>query len=118
MRWAILLALAIWGAALWGCGMTRAHEAPSGWSYPTSCCSGHDCYPVDVEEVEALPGGTYRIRRTGEVYAQPDLPGAAPPEAEGRVWRWSGDQDFHRCSPTGKPGDTTSLCLFVPRPGV
>lgn len=104
--------------ALVGCGLASAHEAPSGWQYPIACCSGHDCYPVDAAAIEPRPGGAYRILATGEVFGPPDRPGPGPAEAHGRVHRWSGDQDFHRCSPTGQASDTTSYCLFVPRPGV
>lgn len=115
MRWAILIALAIWGAALWGCGMAPAHEAPSGWQYPSSCCSDQDCYRIDESEVRPAQGGGYRLVRTGEVFREPGAPGVTPSD---RTFRWSGDGEFHRCSPEGKPADATSLCLLVPRPGV
>jgi hypothetical protein len=43
---AVLAALAVAGVAL-------AHDAPSGWEYPSDCChgvgAGGDCHPVPCE---------------------------------------------------------------------
>lgn len=92
-----------------------AHEAPSGWTYPMSCCSNSDCYRIPESEVRPAQGGGYRLVRTGEVFNQPGAPGLDP---MARVFRWSEDGNFHRCSPSGKPEDEMSFCLFVPKPGV
>jgi len=29
----------------------QAHQAMSGWAYPASCCSGHDCAEIPAEAV-------------------------------------------------------------------
>lgn len=76
--------------------------------YPHDCCSGHDCYPVDAEEIEVLPNG-WRIIRTGET-----VPFG---QTTKRPWeRESMDGQFHRCSLGGDP-DAETLCLFVPAMG-
>ncbi len=38
----------------------RSHEAPSGWSYPTWCCSGKDCNRIPADRVKEGPDG-YRV---------------------------------------------------------
>lgn len=38
----------------------RAHTAPTGWSYPLSCCSGMDCGEISGAKVQELPTG-YRV---------------------------------------------------------
>jgi hypothetical protein len=35
----------------------RAHEAPSGWHYPSSCCSEGDCHPVSCGAIKEIEGG-------------------------------------------------------------
>jgi hypothetical protein len=97
-----------------GIGMARAHQAESGWAYPIACCSGNDCYSIAEEEVK-LVGGLYQIVKTGELFSNPD---SGEPPAGARKWRWSGDSQFHRCSPSGQQSDQLSFCLFVPAPGV
>ncbi|MFC3071507.1 hypothetical protein [Shinella pollutisoli] len=79
----------------------RAHDAPSGWSYPFACCSNDDCRPVAETAVGEGPAG-YVVRATGEVV----------PYADPRV-RASPDGDFHWCSVAGEATSRT-ICLFVP----
>lgn len=78
-----------------------AHEALSGWAYPTSCCSGRDCYPVSGPALEAAADG-YHIKATGEVI----------PFTSRRI-KPSGDGLYHRCSWGGNVNAST-ICLFIP----
>lgn len=87
-------------ASLWP-AVGKAHDAPSGWSYPFSCCSNQDCRPVAAKAVSERPQG-YVINITGEVV----------PYADKRV-RVSPDGEFHWCSVAGEEKSRT-LCLFVP----
>lgn len=82
-------------------GPVRAHDAPSGWSYPFKCCSGYDCRPVATSAVSERPEG-YVINNTGEVVSYTDK----------RV-RFSPDGEYHWCSMGGKDTGST-ICLFVP----
>jgi hypothetical protein len=34
-----------------------AHDAPSGWTYPIECCSGHDCDEIASDRVKAVASG-------------------------------------------------------------
>lgn len=81
-----------------------AHDAPSGWTYPSSCCSDFDCREVSGEAVEERPEG-YLIVATGEVIPMTD-----------RKVRVSPDGRFHWCSRGGKP-DGATICLFAPHGG-
>ena len=78
-----------------------AHDAPSGWTYPSSCCSGHDCYPVSGPALETAADG-YHIKATGEVI----------PFTSRRI-KPSGDGSYHRCSWGGDVNSST-ICLFIP----
>lgn len=79
----------------------RGHEAPSGWPYPSECCSGHDCYPISGDEIEATPVG-WLIKATNELIEYND-PKVKP----------SGDAQYRRCSAQGKR-DGRTICLFIP----
>ena len=35
----------------------HAHQAISGWTYPTSCCSNNDCQQIPESAVEITSGG-------------------------------------------------------------
>jgi hypothetical protein len=78
-----------------------AHEAPKGWSYPFSCCSGYDCREVSKSAIGEKPEG-YVINGTGEVL----------PYADKRI-KDSPDGEWHWCSVAGK-NDGKTICLFVP----
>ena len=82
----------------------RAHDAPTGWKYPLSCCSGFDCREVPASAVEEGPSG-YVIKTTGEIIPMSD-----------RKVRMSPDGVFHWCSVAGK-NDGKTICLFVPPRG-
>ena len=77
------------------------HDAPSGWSYPFSCCSMNDCRPVATKAISERPEG-FVINVTGEVVPYQDT----------RV-RPSPDGEFHWCSVAGGESGRT-ICLFVP----
>ena len=79
----------------------RAHDAPSGWTYPLACCSDFDCREVPDAAVLERPEG-YVIVATGEVIPMSD-----------RKVRHSPDGRFHWCSTGGRP-DGKTICLFVP----
>ncbi|MGH0295393.1 hypothetical protein [Sinorhizobium meliloti] len=78
-----------------------AHDAPSGWQYPSACCSTMDCRKVAQTAISERPQG-YIVRATGEVL----------PYADSRV-RMSPDGEYHWCSAAGKVYGKT-ICLFVP----
>ncbi|MQW89491.1 hypothetical protein [Sinorhizobium saheli] len=78
-----------------------AHDAPSGWQYPTACCSNLDCRQVAGTAISERPQG-YIVNATGEVL----------PYADSRV-RISPDGAYHWCSAAGKAYGKT-ICLFVP----
>lgn len=90
---ALLVALA--------CIPANAHDAPSGWSYSTSCCDTQDCHPVAPGEVVATPRG-YSIPASGETIPYND-----------RRIKPSGDSGMHRCSFYGFK-DAGTICLYVP----
>lgn len=94
---ALAVTLAVTGATT-----ARSHDAPSGWSYPFSCCSGYDCRPVTTKVVSEIQNG-YVINTTGEVV----------PFTDTRV-QSSPDGEYHWCSVAGADNGKT-ICLFVPQ---
>lgn len=80
----------------------KAHQAPTGWAYPFSCCGNQDCREVPGSTVKALPGG-YRAP-SGEFLASND-----------RRLKPSPDGLYHWCSVQGL-NDGKTLCLYVPPP--
>jgi hypothetical protein len=78
-----------------------AHEAPTGWRYPYSCCSGYDCREVSSKVIGEGPEG-YVIEGTGEVVSYSDARLKNSPDGE-----------YHWCSVAGAD-DTRTICLFVP----
>ncbi len=94
---ALTLALGVTSAAT-----AQAHDAPSGWKYPWSCCSGHDCRPVTAKTISEIPNG-YVIATTGEIV----------PFSDSRV-QSSPDGEYHWCSVAGAD-DGKTICLFVPQ---
>ena len=97
-----LVPLALPVALLATAPAARAHDAPSGWSYPFSCCSGYDCRPVSAKTISERPEG-YVIAGTGEVVGYGDE----------RI-RSSPDDEYHWCSVAGMD-DGKTICLFVPQ---
>jgi len=83
----------------------RAHEAPTGWTYPWACCSSIDCQEVQSSAVSERPQG-YVIQSTGEVVAYSDK----------RV-RNSPDGEYHWCAHVTGLDAGRTICLFVPPKG-
>ena len=89
----------------------RAHEAPSGWSYPAVCCSQRDCNMIPASRVSEGPEG-YRVVL---------LPGDHEMVKAGAsflipysVAKQSPDGEFHICIlPSG-----SVICFFVPPRGM
>lgn len=77
----------------------KAHDAPSGWSYPVECCSSIDCYEISPTEIAPIVGG-WMILHTGEFFSVDRV-------------KPSGDGRWHRCSEGGKRNAKT-ICLFIP----
>ncbi|MBZ7927634.1 hypothetical protein [Ensifer adhaerens] len=78
-----------------------AHDAPSGWSYPMSCCSNFDCREVPAADIGERPQG-FIVNATGETI----------PYKDSRI-RQSPDGEYHWCSTNGSHTGRT-ICLFVP----
>lgn len=100
----VRLSLLIFGAVapfLLSVAPSIAHDAPTGWSYPSKCCSGIDCRPVTAKQISERPEG-YVIQSSGEVVAYQDA----------RI-KDSPDGDYHWCSLQGAD-DSRTICLFVP----
>ncbi|TWG93832.1 hypothetical protein L598_000400001050 [Mesorhizobium sp. J18] len=79
----------------------KAHEAPTGWEYPYSCCANQDCREVSKAAISERPEG-YVINQTGEVVNYHD-----------KRLRRSPDGRYHWCSVAGSDTSRT-ICLFVP----
>ena len=92
------------GFALLAVLPVHAHQARSGWSYPTECCSGMDCYEIAPSEVEPRGDG-WVIVATGEFFAF-------------GWYRFSPDGRFHRCSAGSGDRSAHTYCLFVPQFGL
>ena len=83
-------------------GRASAHEAPTGWKYPWSCCSSMDCQEVQSSAVLEKPEG-YVIQFTGEVVGYQDK----------RV-KDSPDGEYHWCAHQAGIDAGHTICLFVP----
>ena len=92
-------------ALLFLMGGAEPHEAPTGWSYPFSCCSSIDCREVADSDILEGPDG-YRIRQNGETIGYSDT----------RV-KDSPDGAMHLCTVAGEDTGRT-ICLFVPPRGM
>ncbi len=93
------LAIAIAGLLLW-VGLAYGHQAPTGWRYPFSCCSGMDCRPVPEKAISEQADG-YHVP-SGEVVGYQDT----------RL-KDSPDGQYHWCSVAGAD-DGRTICLYVP----
>lgn len=90
---------------LWYVGVARAHEAHSGWSYPSECCGGSDCAEaIDIKPVE---GGRVITTKHGKAFFPNNFP-----------IRSSQDEKTHACfnpALSGLTGHYNGLyCLFEP----
>lgn len=86
-------------------GDADAHDAPTGWTYPWSCCSSMDCKEVADTAIEATRFG-YRITATGETIIYSDV----------RI-KDSPDGHFHWCAHQAGIDAGHTICLFVPPRG-
>lgn len=103
----VAMVIAIGGALIFGVVTARAHDAPTGWAYPISCCSGIDCREVADKAISepSQDHPAYIVKATGEQLAQNDT--RIRPSPDGR---------FHWCSVRGAD-DSRTICLFVPPRG-
>lgn len=91
-----------------------AHQAPSGWTYPSECCSGHqDCAPIDDRLVREEADGWHVSVPKGAHPTRPWFEGRHIFKRGSTALKRSGDGRFHLC--IGTEGQWR--CLYVP-PGV
>lgn len=86
-------------AALLLSPLTLAHDAPSGWSYPTYCCGGQDCREISGSDVSEVPGG-YVVNFDGQPFSVGHTETQSSP-----------DGHFHACL---VPGSSRLRCFFAP----
>lgn len=81
----------------------KAHDAPSGWTYPIECCDDRDCERIDTADV-TVSDGFYIWRDRRIAFDSPSV-------------RNSPDEYFHGCE-AGHWGDEGGkkilTCFFVP----
>lgn len=94
-------------------GTAFAHQAPTGWSYDSSCCNTTDCRQVLGPDDPRDPTKV-RIRETRLGYVIEKV-GAEEELIEfgSKKIRESKDGFYHWCSHGGRD-DTGSLCLYIP----
>ncbi len=104
---AIAVAFCIATTMIWFVSLLPAypHDAPTGWAYPYSCCSGIDCREVKDSSI-GENSTDYIIKQTGEQI----------PMSDARI-KDSPDGNFHWCSTQGRE-DGKTICLFVPPRGM
>ncbi|MDB6098303.1 MAG: hypothetical protein JWN58_1006 [Gammaproteobacteria bacterium] len=78
----------------------NAHEAPSGWDYPTYCCGGHDCGPISPARVRPEGEGGYVVDGKFHVIRK-DV-------------QDSPDGQYHACFPTSE----RMACFWAPLAGM
>jgi hypothetical protein len=102
---AIIFVGALWFLSIMGFVVVAtawAHDAPSGWAYPTSCCSGYDCRQETETAVKEIATG-YMIASTKELI----------PYNDKRV-RMSPDGLWHACWSHADFDRGRVICLFAP----
>lgn len=92
---ALLLILATAAFFLWF-GWAYAHQAPTGWAYDASCCSGKDCAPA---ETRMSPEGL-QMKHGGQWYT-------IGPEVRRKQ---SGDAMNHLCV---LQATNTPICVYL-----
>ena len=113
--WSILAALLLPAAT------ASAHDAPSGWSYPLSCCSGMDCNEIPASRVRETANG-YRISLGASDHVMLIAPeNYSVPYTDGRV-KVAPDGVYHACISrqsivNGVPIGGRLICLFTPPKG-
>jgi hypothetical protein len=81
--------------------LAAAHDAPTGWSYDVSCCSGIDCRPIPASAVKESPGG-YLITLDNETVPYDDKGIKDSPDA---LYHWRSVDGLD---------DGPTICLYVP----
>jgi hypothetical protein len=119
----LILFVAIYIATLAALSYAIAHEAPSGWTYPTWCCNKRDCAQIPARAVKAGRFGYEVVLLPGDHPMVPDglafiVPYTATegPRAQLRV---SQDGDYHACilPVRGSRTEPEPRCFFAPPPG-
>jgi len=119
----LILFVAIYIVALAALSYAIAHEAPSGWQYPTWCCNKRDCAKIPARAVKAGRFGYEVVLEPGDHPMAPDgyafvVPYTATdgPRAQLRI---SQDGDYHACilPVRGTRTEPDPRCLFAPPPG-
>ena len=82
-----------------------AHDAPSGFRYPSYCCSETDCRPADPGEIVAVSGGWHVV--PSNTYVAPN---------DHRIHD-SPDGRFHICNITAGDRASGFWCLYIPPHG-
>lgn len=90
-----------------------AHEAPTGWTYPSNCCSGTDCDRIPSRTVKTLQDGYHVSLKMGDHHFATRPLQFTVPYGDRRL-RNSPDGDYHLCMNSA----FTILCFYVPPPGV
>jgi hypothetical protein len=101
----ILLALA---------GGASAHDAPSGWTYPPSCCNGGDCGQVPHGRVKPAPGGWRVTLSPGDNPMVTDKTGPVTVIIPADRTQLSPDREFHICL---WPTHRDVRCFWAPEGG-
>lgn len=79
------------------CLPAQAHQAATGWTYPSDCCGLTDCALVPAKDVKVQGNGWRVIPR--DLYIRQDQSRPSP------------DGDFHLCTQPTKP---FFRCFFAP----
>jgi len=102
--------------------VARAHDAPQGWSYAISCCSGMDCHEIPSEAVRETSEG-YHITLTPEQHDQLVKPVEyVVPYGDPKI-KDAPDGVFHACigkqflRDNGETHGGNLICLYVPPRG-
>lgn len=96
---AVAVALLIWAGV-----EAFAHQAPSGWNYPASCCHNRDCGQVPADWIEEGADGI-TVLPTGEQI----------PYSDTRI-KDSPDGLTHWCRNPDEPKPHT-ICVYLPPRG-
>jgi len=81
--------------------VTVAHDAPTGWRYDLSCCSGIDCRQIASDDLKEQPD-VYFIT----------IGHATVPYNDTRI-KNSPDGNVHWCTVNGRD-DGKTICLYIP----
>lgn len=83
----------------------RAHEAPSGFRYLSSCCSDQDCRPADPGEIVPVSGGWHVVPSNIYVVSNDHRIHESP------------DGRFHICNVEAGNRKSAFWCIYIPAHG-